>query len=311
VKGLVVKNTGSWYSVHADNGETIECKIKGNFRLRDFRSTNPIAVGDRVSIEMHSEDTAFITEIEERSNYMIRKASNLSKQSHIIAANIDQAILVASVNYPVTTTVFIDRFLAVAEAYSIPVCIAFNKIDRYNAADMDTLEALIRLYSAVGYTCFRICAVSGEGVDSLGEQLAGRITLLSGHSGVGKSTLINRLIPGLELRTGGISEYHRKGTHTTTFSEMIPLPQGGYLIDTPGIKGFGTFDMENAEISHYFREIFAESKQCRFDNCTHLREPGCAVITAVDEGRINRSRYKSYLSILKDRAGSKYREEYD
>jgi ribosome biogenesis GTPase len=311
VKGLVVKNTGSWYTVHADDGQKIECKIKGNFRLRDFRSTNPIAVGDRVSIEMHSEDTAFITEIEERTNYMIRKASNLSKQSHIIAANIDQAILVASVNYPVTTTIFIDRFLAVAEAYSIPVCIAFNKIDRYNAADKATLEALIRLYSSVGYTCFRICAAGGEGVDSLGEQLADRITLLSGHSGVGKSTLINRLIPGLELRTGGISEYHRKGMHTTTFSEMIPLPQGGYLIDTPGIKGFGTFDMENAEISHYFREIFAEAEQCRFDNCTHRREPGCAVLTAVDEGRINSSRYKSYLSILKDREGSKYREEYE
>jgi ribosome biogenesis GTPase len=311
VKGLVIKNTGSWYTVHADNGSTIECKIKGNFRLRDIRSTNPIAVGDRVSLELHSEGPAFITEIEERRNYMIRKASNLSKQSHIIAANIDLAALIVTVNYPVTTTIFIDRFLAVAEAYSIPALIIFNKIDRYNAADYDTLESLTALYLQIGYDCVRICALTGEGLDGLNVKLAGRVTLLSGHSGVGKSTIINRLLPGLSLRTGSISEYHRKGTHTTTFSEMIPIPNGGYLIDTPGIKGFGTIDMDCAEISHYFREIFALSTQCRFGDCTHRREPECAVIKAVSEGRINPSRYKSYLSILRDRSGGKYREEYE
>lgn len=311
MKGLVIKNTGSWYTVHADNGSTIECKIKGNFRLRDIRSTNPIAVGDRVSLELHSEGPAFITEIEERRNYMIRKASNLSKQSHIIAANIDLAALIVTVNYPVTTTIFIDRFLAVAEAYSIPALIIFNKIDRYNAADYDTLESLTALYLQIGYDCVRICALTGEGLDGLNVKLAGRVTLLSGHSGVGKSTIINRLLPGLSLRTGSISEYHRKGTHTTTFSEMIPIPNGGYLIDTPGIKGFGTIDMDCAEISHYFREIFALSTQCRFGDCTHRREPECAVIKAVSEGRINPSRYKSYLSILRDRSGGKYREEYE
>lgn len=311
MKGLVIKNTGSWYTVHADNGSIIECKIKGSFRLRDIRSTNPIAVGDRVSLELLSEGSAFITEIEERRNYMIRKASNLSKQSHIIAANIDLAALVVTVNYPVTTTIFIDRFLAVAEAYSISVLIIFNKIDRYNAADFDALDHLADLYSSVGYDCVRICALTGEGFAELNAKFAGRVTLLSGHSGVGKSTIINRLLPGLSLRTGSISEYHRKGTHTTTFSEMIPLPNGGYLIDTPGIKGFGTINMENAEISHYFREIFAESPQCRFGNCTHRREPGCAVIKAVDDNRIHPSRYKSYLSILRDRDGGKYREEYE
>jgi ribosome biogenesis GTPase len=310
VKGLVVKNTGSWYTVRLDDGRLIESKIKGNFRLREIKSTNPVAVGDRVEIEPDNEDPAFITEIEERRNYMIRKATNLSKQSHIIAANIDQSMLIVTVNYPITTTVFIDRFLATAEAYSIPVKLIFNKIDRFHGTDRDAMNRLISLYTEIGYPCSMLCAKSGEGIDELKAELKDKITLLSGHSGVGKSTIINKLAPGMDRKTAGISEYHNKGTHTTTFSEMIQLPQGGYLIDTPGIKGFGTFEMEDTKISHYFREIFARSSRCKFGDCTHRHEPDCAVLVAVKEGSISSSRYKSYLSILKDREESKYREEY-
>jgi ribosome biogenesis GTPase len=310
VKGLVVKSTGSWYTVRTDNGQYIECKIKGNFRLKEIRSTNPIAVGDRVEIEPNAEGTAFITEIAERKNYMIRRASNLSKQSHIIAANIDQAMLIVTVNYPITTTIFIDRFLATAEAYSVPVRLVFNKTDRYQQADKEAMDKLIALYTGIGYPCSGLCARNGDGMEELSAGLRGKITLLSGHSGVGKSTIINKLAPGTGLRTGNISEYHNKGVHTTTFSEMIPLPEGGYLIDTPGIKGFGTFEMEDAEISHYFREIFACSSGCKFGNCTHRREPGCSVLKAVEEKSISLSRYKSYISILKDREENKYREEY-
>ena len=289
MRGLVIKNTGSWYTVRTEDGRDIESKIKGNFRLKDIKSTNPVTVGDRVVIDINKEGTAFITEIEERKNYIIRRASNLSKQSHIIAANLDQAMLIVTVNYPITTTIFIDRFLATAEAYRVPVKLVFNKIDRYNNEDQRALENLIELYTSIGYPCS---------------------TLLSGHSGVGKSTIINKLVPGVNLRTGDISEYHNKGMHTTTFSEMIPLPDGGYLIDTPGIKGFGTIEMADAEISHYFRELFKYSEECRFNNCTHRHEPGCAVIQAVNDGLISESRYKSYLSILDDRMESKYREEF-
>ena len=310
MRGLVIKNTGSWYSVRTDDGRTIESKLKGNFRLKDIRSTNPVSVGDRVDIEINNEGTAFITEIEERKNYIIRRASNLSKQSHIIAANLDQAMLIVTVNYPITTTVFIDRFLATAEAYRVPVKLVFNKIDRYNADDREYMEALILLYTSIGYPCSKICARKEDGLDELRAEMKGKITLLSGHSGVGKSTLINKLLPGINLKTGNISEYHNKGMHTTTFSEMIPLPGGGYLIDTPGIKGFGTIEMADAEISHYFRELFKYSEECRFNNCTHRHEPGCAVIQAVNDGLISESRYKSYLSILDDRMESKYREEF-
>ncbi|MDR0537230.1 MAG: ribosome small subunit-dependent GTPase A [Tannerellaceae bacterium] len=307
MKGLVIKNTGSWYSVQTEDGRQIECKVKGNFRLRGIKSTNPIAVGDRVQIDINSEGTAFITEIEERKNYMIRRASNLSKQSHVIAANLDLAMLIITINYPVTTTIFIDRFLATAEAYSVPVSLIFNKIDRYREEDRENMEMLIDLYAELGYPCFKTCARSGEGVEQLQSELSGKVTLLSGHSGVGKSTIINALIPGLQLRTRNISEYHNKGMHTTTFSEMIPLPQSGYIIDTPGIKGFGSFAMNEIEISHYFREIFAESKLCKFSNCTHRHEPNCAVVKAVEENRISLSRYKSYLSLMKDGEGGKYR----
>lgn len=310
MRGLVIKNTGSWYTVRTDDGRDIESKIKGNFRLKEIRSTNPIAVGDRVVIDINKEGTAFITEIEDRKNYIVRRASNLSKQSHIIAANLDQAMLIATVNYPITTTIFLDRFLATAEAYQVPVKIVFNKIDRYKGEDNERLEELIKLYTSIGYPCSKLCAKSEEGLDELKAELKDKKTLLSGHSGVGKSTIINKLVPGVNLKTGGISEYHNKGMHTTTFSEMIELPDGGYLIDTPGIKGFGTFDMEDAEISHYFPEIFKLSPNCRFNNCSHRHEPGCAVLKSVREGKISDSRYKSYLSILTDKEESKYREEY-
>lgn len=310
MKGLVIRNTGSWYTVRTDDGREIDSKIKGVFRLKGIRTTNPVAVGDRVEIVENQEGTAFITKIEERKNYIIRRASNLSKQAHIIAANIDQAMLIVTVNYPVTTTIFIDRFLATAEAYRIPVRLVFNKIDRYNEDDKEYLQGLITLYTTIGYPCSTVCALSQEGMEALKGELKGKITLLSGHSGVGKSTLINQLVPGIGLRTGEISEYHNKGMHTTTFSEMIALPEGGYLIDTPGIKGFGTIDMEEAEVSHYFPEIFKMAANCRFGNCTHRHEPGCAVLEAVKEHLISESRYKSYLNILEDKDESKYREEY-
>ena len=310
MKGLVIKNTGSWYTVRTEDGRDIESKIKGNFRLKEIRTTNPVAVGDLVRIDINTEGTAFITEIEDRKNYIIRRASNLSKQAHIIAANVDQAMLIVTVNYPITTTVFIDRFLATAEAYRIPVKLVFNKIDRYHGDDLALLDGLIHLYTTIGYPCSKLCARTEEGLEELKADLQGKITLLSGHSGVGKSTIINKLIPGVNLRTGDISEYHNKGMHTTTFSEMIPLPQGGYLIDTPGIKGFGTIEMEGAEIAHYFPEVFKFSSDCRFNNCSHCPEPGCAVLRAVEEHYISESRYKSYLNIMEDKQESKYREEY-
>lgn len=310
MKGLVIKNTGSWYTVRTDEGQDIESKVKGNFRLRDIKSTNPVAVGDRVTITINKEGTAFISEIEARRNYMIRRASNFSKQAHIIAANVDQAMLIVTVDYPVTTTIFMDRFLATAEAYRIPVWMVFNKIDRYGESDRQSMERLVKLYTSIGYPCSRVSALTGEGMDELAAGVKGKVTLLSGHSGVGKSTIINQLVPGVKMRVGEISEVHNKGTHTTTFSEMIPLPQGGYLIDTPGIKGFGILEMEDAEISHYFREMFKLSSGCRFHNCTHRQEPGCAVLRALSEGTLSESRYKSYLSILDDRTESKYREEY-
>lgn len=310
MKGLVIKNTGSWYTVRTEDGRDIESKIKGNFRLKEIRTTNPVAVGDLVRIDINTEGTAFITEIEDRKNYIIRRASNLSKQAHIIAANVDQAMLIVTVNYPITTTVFIDRFLATAEAYRIPVKLVFNKIDRYHGDDLALLDGLIHLYTTIGYPCSKLCARTEEGLEELKADLQGKITLLSGHSGVGKSTIINKLIPGVNLRTGDISEYHNKGMHTTTFSEMIPLPQGGYLIDTPGIKGFGTIEMEGAEIAHYFPEIFKFSSDCRFNNCSHRHEPGCAVLRAVEEHYISESRYKSYLNIMEDKQESKYREEF-
>ena len=381
MKGLVIKNTGSWYTVLTDEGETVDCKIKGNFRLKDIRSTNPVAVGDRVSLSPSlnplegsslgsnvqspsgcsrgskgessilnpspvGRGVAFITGIEDRKNYIIRKSSNLSKQSHIIAANVDQAFLIVTVNYPETSTTFIDRFLASAEAYSVPVVLVFNKLDLLNEDDRHIQDMLITLYENIGYTCVAVSAKTGEGVDKLMELLHGKITLLSGNSGVGKSTLINRLVPGVNLRTAEISDAHNTGMHTTTFSEMIqvasppgPSPVGrgegtadssmsnvqcpsdgsngskvfpgaSWLIDTPGIKGFGTFDMEPEELTSYFREIFHFSKGCRFNNCTHTHEPGCAVLKALEDHYIAQSRYQSYLSMMEDKEDGKYRAAY-
>lgn len=309
MRGLVIKNTGSWYTVRTDDGQLIESKVKGNFRLKGIRSTNPIAVGDRVSLILNSEGTAFITEIEDRRNYIIRKSINLSKQSHIIAANVDQALLLVTVTHPQTSTTFIDRFLASAEAYRVPVILVFNKTDILDAEALHLQQMLITLYKNIGYECHSISAETGEGVDALRPLLIGKITLLSGNSGVGKSTLINRLIPGVNLRTAEISEAHQMGQHTTTFSEMIPF-DGGWVIDTPGIKGFGTFDIEPEELTGYFRDIFQFSKECRFSNCTHTHEPGCAVLQAIENHYIAQSRYQSYLSMLNDKDESKYREAY-
>ena len=309
MKGLVVKNTGSWYTVRLDDGRLLDCKVKGNFRLRGIRSTNPVAVGDRVMVVPNQEGTAFITEIEDRRNYIIRKSINLSKQSHIIAANVDQALLVVTVTSPQASTTFIDRFLASAEAYRVPVVLVFNKTDLLDADAQHYQQMLITLYETVGYECRPISAETGDGVEDLRPLLEGKITLLSGNSGVGKSTLINRLVPGANLRTAEISDAHQTGQHTTTFSEMIPI-NGGWLIDTPGIKGFGTFDMEPEELTGYFREIFRFSKDCRFSNCTHTHEPGCAVLQALENHYIAQSRYQSYLSMLDDKEESKYREAY-
>lgn len=311
MKGLVIKNTGSWYTVLTDDGPTIDCKIKGNFRLRGIRSTNPVAVGDRVEIVTNQEGTAFITEIEDRRNYIIRKSINLSKQSHILAANVDQALLVVTVVRPETSLTFIDRFLASAEAYRVPVILAFNKTDTLSDDERRLQDMMIHLYETVGYECHAISAATGDGVEQLAAHLDGRTTLLSGNSGVGKSTLINRILPDAHLRTAEISDAHNTGMHTTTFSEMLRLPnQSGWLIDTPGIKGFGTFDMERSELSGYFKEIFEFSKQCRFSDCTHTHEPGCAVIKAVEDHYIAQSRYQSYLSMLDDKDENKYREAY-
>ena len=310
MKGLVIKNTGSWYSVKTDTGKVVECKIKGNFRLKGIRSTNPVAVGDNVEIALNSEGTAFITYIEERRNYIIRKSQNLSKQSHILAANVDQAFLIVTVNYPQTSTTFIDRFLASAEAYSVPVVLVFNKCDILSDDERHYQQSMIHLYETIGYECREVSATTGEGVDGLHALLKGKITLLSGNSGVGKSTLINKILPEANLRTAEISDAHNTGMHTTTFSEMLELPEGGYIIDTPGIKGFGTFNMEPEELTSYFPEIFHFSKGCKFSNCTHTHEPSCAVLKAIDDHYIAQSRYQSYLNMLEDKDENKYREAY-
>ena len=289
-----------------DDGQLLDCQVKGNFRIKGIRSTNPVAVGDRVTIS----DNRWITAIEDRRNYIVRKSINLSKQSHILAANVDQAFLMVTVSKPATSTTFIDRFLASAEAYRVPVVLIFNKSDLLSDDESRYQQLMIQLYQTVGYECRAISAASGEGVEPLRPLLDGRITLLSGNSGVGKSTLINSLAPHANLRTAAISDAHQTGMHTTTFSEMIPLGEGAWIIDTPGIKGFGTFDMEREELTSYFKEIFEFSKQCRFSDCTHTHEPGCAVLKAVEDHYIAQSRYQSYLSMLDDKDENKYREAY-
>ena len=315
--GLVIRNTGYSYTVKSDAGSVFDCKVKGNFRIRGIRTTNPVAIGDRVTFIPQEVDSdieqarqGLITALDERSNYIIRKSTNLSKQSHIIAANIDRCFLVVTIRQPETPLQFIDRFLASAEAYRIPVTIVFNKIDLIDPEWQDYLDAVIRLYETIGYPCRRISAETGEGVEELRHELSGNITLLSGNSGVGRSTLINRLYPHLCLKTSEISDAYDTGKHTTTFSEMYEVDGGGYIIDTPGIKGFGTFDMKREEVGHYFKEIFLHSANCRFNNCTHTHEPHCAVREAVERHDIAESRYNSYLSMLEDENEEKYRQGY-
>jgi ribosome biogenesis GTPase / thiamine phosphate phosphatase len=304
-EGLVIKSTGSWYTVETGSGESFECKIKGKFRIKGIKSTNPVAVGDRVgftlqvaSADENEQKIGLISTIFKRKNYIIRRSINLSKQSHIIAANIDQAVLVATLNYPVTTSTFIDRFLASAEAYRIPVLIVFNKIDCYNSKELEELEILQNTYQKIGYKCLTTSAKEAVGLDKLKEALKDKTNVINGHSGVGKSTLINILQPGLNLKTMEISDSHNTGKHTTTFSELYKLNFGGYIIDTPGIKAFGMMEMEPWEISHYFIEIFKISENCQYNNCSHTHEPGCAVKNAVENGEITKSRFISYLGLL-------------
>ena len=315
--GLVIRNTGYSYTVKSDAGEVFDCKVKGNFRIRGIRTTNPVAIGDKVTFLPQEVDAnieqarqGLIVELDDRKNYIIRKSTNLSKQSHIIAANIDRCFLIVTIQQPETPLQFIDRFLASAEAYSVPVTLIFNKIDLIDETWKDYLDGVINLYETIGYPCHRISAKTGEGVEELKALLQGKTTLLSGNSGVGKSTLINVLFPHLHLRTTEISAAYNSGKHTTTFSEMYEVGADGYIIDTPGIKGFGTFDMKKEEVSHYFKEIFHFSADCRFNNCTHTHEPHCAVIEAVERHDIAESRYNSYLSMLDDEKEDKYRPAY-
>jgi ribosome biogenesis GTPase len=305
--GLVVKNTGSWYQVRSEQGTYYDCRIKGNLRLQGIRSTNPIAVGDYVDFTLSEDNIGSIHTIHDRKNYIIRRSSNLSKRSHILAANLDLVILIATVNYPETSTIFIDRFIASAEAYSVPACLIINKIDLYDEEELQYAEALQTLYETVGYHSFMVSAVQSDSLHEIKDFLKDKTTLVSGNSGVGKSTLINSLLPESIAKTAEISYHHNRGVHTTTFSEMYELENGGQLIDTPGIKGFGTIDMEEDEISHYFKEIFKTSKKCRFTNCTHTNEPDCAVLEAVKNHHISSSRYQSYLSMLSDLTSGKYR----
>ncbi len=315
LKGLVVKNTGAWYTVLPEGeepgGATVNCKIKGAFRLKGIRTTNPVAVGDIVEVALAADGSAWITEIEPRANYIIRRASNLSKEASILASNVDQALLVATLKHPATATTFIDRFLATAEAYRVPAVVVINKIDLLTEPeDRELLEAVETLYTQIGYRVVPLSARTGEGMAALRELLAGKKSLFSGNSGVGKSTLINELIPGLDLRTAEISDIHDQGMHTTTFSEMFPLPGGGWIIDTPGVRGFGTIEMNPKEVSHYFPEIFKAAEGCRYGDCSHTIEPGCAVLDALRDHRIAHSRYASYMSILADAAPDKYRKPF-
>ncbi len=313
-EGLVIKTTGSWFTVEDEKGELCECKVKGNFRLKDIKSTNPVAVGDRVGYLVNPDQndkavkTGWITSIKDRKNYIVRRSPNLSKQSHIIAANIDQAVLIATINFPVTTTTFIDRYLASAEAYRIPVLIVFNKTDLYAETENRQMEELISIYTDIGYKCLAVSAKNNTGIDSLKSELKNKTNVINGHSGVGKSTLINIIQPGLNLKTKEISEMHQTGKHTTASSAMFKLSFGGYIIDTPGIKGFGMLHMEAWEISHYFPEIFAISKHCQYGNCSHTHEPGCAVKEAVEAGKVAYTRYISYLGLLE--GDDKYRKPY-
>ena len=311
MKGLVIKNTGSWVTVRLEDGTTVNCKMRGVLRLKGMRCTNPVAVGDIVQVEDKGGDAPVVGAIEPRKNYIIRRASNLSKEFQIIAANLDQAVLVATLTNPVTSTTFIDRFLATAEAYQVPAVLAFNKVDLLDTDEWrQQLDGLKSLYESIGYPVITMSAATGEGAEALRTQLLGRMSLLSGNSGVGKSSIINLLVPEAHVRVGDVSQTHHKGMHTTTFSELLDLPGGGAIIDTPGVKAFGTIDFERAEVAHYFPEIFRISDGCRFNNCTHTHEPGCAVLDAVEQGAIAHSRFVSYLSILDEDPNNKYRKPF-
>jgi ribosome biogenesis GTPase len=298
MQGLVIKSTGSWYEVQTDEGRLIKCRIKGKFRTLDIKTTNPVAVGDRVTVEPEpDQETGLITELEPRKNYIIRKSVNLSKQAQIIAANLDQAFLIVTLASPRTSLGFIDRFLVTAEAYDIPAKLIFNKLDLFSAEGLEILSQYQSIYEQAGYPCYSVSALKATNLDQLRELLKDKVTLVSGHSGVGKSTLINALLPGYELKTGDISDWSDKGKHTTTFAEMFRLPFGGYLIDTPGIRELGVFDIEKQELGRLFPEIRKLMDDCRFNNCRHINEPGCAVLEALEEGELEPSRYDSYLSI--------------
>jgi ribosome biogenesis GTPase len=311
MKGLVIKNTGSWVTVRLEDGTAVNCKMRGVLRLKGLRCTNPVAVGDRVQVEDKGGDAPVVGDIEPRRNYIIRRASNLSKEFQIIAANLDQAVLVATLTNPETSTTFIDRFLATAEAYQVPAVLAFNKIDLLETEEWrNRLDELKSLYESIGYPVITMSAATGEGADALRAQLAGKMSLLSGNSGVGKSSIINLLVPDAHVKVGDVSHTHHKGMHTTTFSELLDLPGSGAIIDTPGVKAFGTIDFERAEVAHYFPEIFRISDECRFNNCTHTHEPGCAVLAAVEQGTIAASRFTSYLSILDEDPNNKYRKPF-
>lgn len=311
MKGLVIKNTGSWVTVRLEDGSTVNCKMRGVLRLKGLRCTNPVAVGDIVQVEDKGSDAPVVGAIEPRKNYIIRRASNLSKEFQIIAANLDQAVLVATLTNPETSTTFIDRFLATAEAYQVPAVLAFNKIDLLTTDALRLQQQELKaLYESIGYPVITMSAATGEGADELRNLLADKISLLSGNSGVGKSSIINLLVPDAQVRVGDVSHTHHKGMHTTTFSELLDLPSGGAIIDTPGVKAFGTIDFERAEVAHYFPEIFKISADCRFNNCTHTHEPGCAVLQAVENGDIAHSRFMSYLSILDEDPNNKYRKPF-
>ena len=298
MEGIVLKSTGSWYTVRQEDGDRVQCKLKGSFRIKGIKTTNPVSVGDRVDFDwLEDKGIGLINRIHPRDNYIIRKSKKLSKISHIIAANIDQALLVVTLTKPRTSRGFIDRFLVTAEAYHIPAALIFNKTDLYDEQLQEQHDRLVAIYSKAGYPCIGVSAIRGEGLDELVEMMKNRSSLFSGHSGVGKTALINAIQPGLKLRTGELSSYHKKGMHTTTFAEMIELSFGGYIIDTPGIKEFGLIDFDRQEVSERFPEMRALMHQCQFNNCTHVHEPNCAVKAAVEAGEIDQGRYKSYLSI--------------
>ncbi|MCQ2201194.1 MAG: ribosome small subunit-dependent GTPase A [Bacteroidales bacterium] len=306
MRGTVIKSTGSYYDVRLDDGQVVaDCRIKGKMRIDDIKSTNPVAVGDFVNIEIESNE-GVIDEVLPRKNYVVRRSSNLSKQTHILAANVDQAVLVVTINFPVTTPTFIDRFLASAEAFGVPVVMVFNKVDRYDAQLREELQAFEQIYKDMGYDVIEISAKHDKGLEQVKERLKDKVSVIAGHSGVGKSTLINKIEPGLDLRTDDISETNNSGKHTTTHAEMHPFSFGGYIIDTPGIRGFGITGIERNEVAHYFRDIFKVSDDCQYNNCSHRHEPGCAVKLAVEEGRLAYSRYQSYINIV-DSSTSKYR----